>query len=111
MISLGVKVTKKNRIPELRDSLRPRAEKILNDGANQIAVIARQLCPVDTGFLRDSIAVETYSGHRPGFGVAKRVVVGADYAAIVEREQPFLIPAFEAVKPNIIRAFERLAKR
>lgn len=116
MIALGVKVTKRNRIPELRRSLRPRAERILNNAAMQIASIARQLCPVDTGNLRDSIAIETFSGHRPGFGVAKRVVVGEFYAPFVEfgtsrmAAQPFLYPAFAAVKPNVIREMEKIAK-
>src|ERR1051326_9639781 len=89
MFTLGVKVVKKNRIPELRASLRPRAEKILNQGAMQIASLAFQFCPVGNrpyvdeegnkhpGFLRSTIAIETYSGNRPGYGVAKRVVVGA----------------------------------
>ncbi|MEN3329016.1 MAG: hypothetical protein V7638_3823 [Acidobacteriota bacterium] len=118
MFALGVKITKRNRIPELRRSLRPRAEKILDDAATQIASLARQLCPVgETGNLRDSIAIETYSGHRPGFGVAKSVVVGMFYAPYVEfgtvnsPAQPFLMPAFESVKPNVVRAFERIAKR
>ena len=116
MFALGVKITKQNRIPELRRSLRPRAEKILNDAATQIASLAFQLCPKDTWALAESIAIETYSGHRPGFGVAKRVVVGMFYAPFVEfgtsnsPAQPFLMPAFEAVKPNTIAAFERLAR-
>lgn len=122
MIALGVKVTKRNRIPELRKQLRPRLAKIIDDYANQIASIARQLCPVDTGRLRDSIAVETYSGHRPGFGVAKRVVVGAkndqgvEYGPFVEfgtvhmAAQPFLMPAFLSVQPQLIEAIKQIAK-
>lgn len=122
MFALGVKVVKKNRIPEVRDSLRPRAEKILNQGAMQIASLAFQFCPVGKenytdeegnkhpGHLRSTIAIETYSGNRPGYGVAKRVGVGAPYAPWVEIHAPFLMPAFEAVKPSIIAAFERLAK-
>src|SRR5262245_58739753 len=104
MFSLGVKVAKKNRIPELRDSLRPRAEKILDQGAMQIASLAFQFCPVgervytdDEGdkhpeALRNSIAVETYSGNRPGYGAAKRVIVGKPYAPWVEAHTPFLMP-------------------
>lgn len=122
MIALSVKLTKRNRIPELKAKLRPRMEKIINDHATQIASIARQLCPVDTGRLRDSIAVETYSGHRPGFGVAKRVVVGAkneqgvEYGPFVEfgtvnmAAQPFLMPAFLSVQPQLIAAMKQIAK-
>lgn len=116
MIALSVKVTKRNRIPELRRSLRPRAEAIINARALQIASIARQLCPVDTGALRDSIAIETYAGHRPGFGTAKRIVVGQFYAPFVEfgtsrmAAQPFLMPAFEAVKGHILADMKRIFK-
>lgn len=116
MIALGVKVTKRNRIPEVRANLRPRVEAMVNAAATQIAVIARQLCPVDTGALRDSIAIETYAGHRAGFGMAKAVVVFEHYAPFVEfgtsksAAQPFLMPAFEAVRPSLEQELKKIAK-
>lgn len=111
---LSLKITKRNIIPGLRKDLRARAERVLTENALAVASIAAQLCPVDTGNLRASIAVETYAGHRAGYGVAKAVVAGAPYAAFVEfgtsrsAAQPFLTPAFEAVRPRLEKQLARI---
>lgn len=62
-------------------------------GAEQIAELARQLAPVDTGALRESIHVE------PAENGVVRVVASVPYAVYVEygtarmAAQPFLTPA------------------
>ena len=106
-MSLSFKVQVRNRIPELRRELRPRAERVLAESAMEIASIARQLCPVDTGDLHDSIAIESYAGRFAG--AAKAVVAGMHYAPFVEfgtsesLAQPFLRPAFDLVAPRLKR--------
>jgi len=69
--------------------------------ADHIVDLARQLAPVKTGALRDSIHIE--AGDTP---LSRKVVAGGgavDYAAHVEYgtasnpAQPFLTPAFEAI--------------
>lgn len=68
-------------------------ERGVEKGAEQIAELARQLAPYETGELRESIHVEPASE-----GVV-RVVADAPYAAYVEfgtrkmAAQPFLTPA------------------
>jgi HK97 gp10 family phage protein len=60
--------------------------------------VARQLCPVDTGFLRRSIHVEPDS---PALRIS--VIASAPYAAYVEYgtphspAQPFMTPAARAI--------------
>ncbi len=76
----------------------------LNSAAESMESLAKQLAPVDTGFMRDSIAqTETADGNR------LRAVVEspADYSLYVEygtvnmSAQPFFTPAFESAKRQL----------
>lgn len=93
----------KNRLPELARNVRPRAIAVINEHARIVASLAKQLAPVDTGNLRDSIAVS-----ETGLGTV-RVEVGAEYAHFVELgttkspAQPFLLPAVENDRPHLLR--------
>jgi HK97 gp10 family phage protein len=72
--------------------------ELLRSIAEDIAADARDLCPVDTGTLRDSIAVEAAEENLES-GPSISIVAKTDYAAFVEegtrthRAQPFLRPA------------------
>ena len=100
----------------------------LEKACEQIADRARSLCPVDTGTLRDTIRVRrlsgdpfldvrVYAGSRiAGGGSKKGAERGAFYAHMVEfgtvkwpqsvppktGRRPFLRPALDSVKGNII---------
>jgi HK97 gp10 family phage protein len=77
-------------------------ERAAERAARWAADMARSLCPVDTGFLRDSISHEV---RRIGTGFAIVVLAGAEYALYVElgtsvsRAQPFLRPALDRLGP------------
>jgi HK97 gp10 family phage protein len=68
--------------------------------------LARDLCPVDTGALRDSI---TYEVRRVATGWAVVVLAGEEYALYVElgtsrmEAQPFLRPALDRVGPMYVQ--------
>ena len=75
------------------------------------AADARRNSPVDTGYLRSSIATEyEFSGE----GVTGSVEAGANYAVFVENgtsrmaPQPFLRPAFDKHREKWIRAMEQV---
>ena len=75
------------------------------------AADARRNAPVDTGYLRSSIATEyEFSGE----GVIGSVEAGANYAVFVENgtsrmaPQPFLRPAFDKHREKWIRAMEQV---
>ena len=98
----------KNRLPELARNVRPRAIAVINRHARNVASIAKQLAPVRTGELRDSIAVsETSLG-------TVRVEVGAAHGIYVEfgtsdsPSQPFLFPAIEADRPGLIEDLKKV---
>lgn len=74
---------------------------------------ARRRAPVDTGYLRASIAVSVLPGNTPG-SIVGEVTAGAEYAAAVEhgtstqRPQPYMRPAFEARQRAWVQAIEQL---
>ena len=75
------------------------------------AADARRNAPVDTGYLRSTIATEyEFSGD----GVIGTVEPGANYAVHVENgtsrmaPQPFLRPAFDKHRQKWIRAMEQI---
>lgn len=88
-----------NRIPQLIAAVEANARTRVVEHANKIASDARARAPVQTGFLRSSIHVESVR-----VGKEAQIVVGADYGRFVEygtykmAAQPFLNPALEADK-------------
>lgn len=75
------------------------------------AADARRNAPVDTGYLRSSIATDYQIS---GTSVLGAVEAGANYAAYVENgtsrmaPQPFLRPAFDKHRQKWIRAMEQI---
>lgn len=89
----------------IRRGLPGAIERGVERGAQHIADLARQLAPVDTGALRDSIHVE--SGDTP---TSRKVIAGGGavtYAAHVEYgtanspAQPFMTPAIAQIDVEI----------
>ena len=72
---------------------------------------ARELAPVDTGYLRSSLAVETGAS---GTSVYGQVTAGANYATYVENgtsrmaPQPFMGPARETNNPKWLEAMRQI---
>lgn len=98
----------------------------LNEGADRVVTLARSLAPVDEGDLRQSIRKEPGRHElavdiKAGGALTQRPVregVTAptfDYAAKLEKEQPYFYPAYRALKKSIrarlSRAYRDAAKK
>lgn len=76
------------------------AESGIGEACAEIQSLAQDMCPVDTGDLKGSIAVS-------GDGLSGQVSAGSAHAGFVElgtakmAAQPFLYPAFSAVKGTV----------
>jgi HK97 gp10 family phage protein len=87
-----------NSLADLAPRIMETVDGELEDAAEEIADIARDLVPVDTGFLRSTIHVERIDH------LALQVRADAEYAAFVEygtsrmAAQPYMTPAIEAVR-------------
>jgi HK97 gp10 family phage protein len=106
---LNVRIVKKvDRFNTLPREIRRRVSQALGETAQESASIARQLSPVDTGQLRDSIFYEQEGELRFAVGAA------ADYAQFVEEgtvyqePQPFLRPAVELARKNLDRKLRNI---
>lgn len=113
---MSVRVKMKSNLRALKGRYRAKVERVVAETAVEVASIARQLAPRDTGHLaEESIAVVL----TPSTGVARVVARTADaehpeYALHVEfgtanaDAQPFMGPAFEAVRPRMRRRLAHL---
>src|SRR5947209_18661968 len=90
-------------------------QNILQSGAQRVAERAREIVPVRTGRLRDSIAVE--GGIEVDADEAFQpiaVVATAPYASFVEdgtsrmTPRPFLEPAMEEIEPEVVAEVDDL---
>lgn len=101
----GMLIIKENNTEYILNAINRALAEALAELGERVVYRAQQLCPVDTGRLRNSITYKLGGGSYefPGHGesVGKEITIGSDveYAAYVElgtsrtRAQPFLKPA------------------
>lgn len=95
-------------LPHIAAQLEAKAGAAIGKAALDIEGRAKQLAPVDTGNLRNSITAEQQSA------LAWVVAVGAEYGIYQEYgthkmgARPFLTPAFTAVAPGLLDALGKI---
>lgn len=97
----------------LSERMRRTIAEELNSGAEACVSLAKQLAPVDTGFMRDHVSqTEEASANNPRSVVESE----ADYSAFVEYgtvnmdAQPFFTPAFESARRQVNNGLLRALK-
>lgn len=111
------KGTVKQDLAELPEKMLDAAYEELLQQAELMKGLAQVYVRVDTGSLRDSIRIErvapTYHLHRVvrvragGYVANPRTGRIVDYAAIVERKYPYMRPAWESIRGNIVSLIKR----
>lgn len=97
----------------LQRTRRERIAAVLNEGAESCVSLAKQLAPVATGFMRDSIE-QTEEATPDHLSVA--MTSQADYSVFVEygtvnmEAQPFMTPAFESARKQVNNGLLRALK-
>ena len=92
------------RLEGLGAAIQKAAADAVTEACGEVRDRARSLCPVESGTLKESIAMET--GQEEG-GAWGRVYAGADYGVLVElgtckqSSKPFLQPAFAQIKGTV----------
>ena len=110
MIGLRAQL-KNNRFRQIDKQIRAAEQKARVGAANTGAAVARQLAPVDTGFLKSQIAVL-----QGGYG-GVRLISGAPYSAFVnygtvyQAPQPFFSTGTEAMRKDLARQYRRMRLR
>lgn len=99
---------------ELINDINKSTESIVEDGCNLIENKAKDLCPVDTGDLRDSIDTKYEFG---GYVYDGYVYSPLDYALYIElgtrfkAPQPYLYPAFQQNKDFFIEHLKNVINK
>lgn len=100
-----------NHFPRIANALGREAREIVQKTAFEIEAGAKQIVPVDTGALKNSIQTE------PEGNAAMVVYTNQEYAAFVEHgtgrqaSQPYMTPAAEQARPGFMAAFRDLENR
>lgn len=98
---------KSNKFREIARRVADNAQTMAELAADQIIAIEEQLVPVDTGDLYLSIRKEP-KGHAEFYVIAGKIDEDIDYAPFVEygtinsAAQPFVTPAAEQTRPELI---------
>jgi HK97 gp10 family phage protein len=100
-----------NRFPEIAAALPEKTKVVVAKTARDIEADAKNVVPVDTGNLKNSIDVEFEND-----GLTAIVAPHTEYAVLVEfgtrrmSAQPFMTPAAERNRPAFIAAMKQMLK-
>lgn len=106
----GDEVLRRHR--EILEKAGAEVKRMLDKAALDTESRAKDICPVDTGRLRSSIAISSPTEFTRDVGPR-----GVEYAVDVEmgtnrsRAQPYMRPAYELIRPGLEAALEQLAQR
>lgn len=104
---MGVTIDRNHFLEQYSEKVDEAISEAIKNGCLAIEASAKQKCPVDTGNLRASIATNMVD-EKVG-----EVGTNVEYASYVElgtkhqSAQPFLFPAFEEQKGNIVKEIEK----
>lgn len=112
-ISARLTVTN-NKLPSMEKAIRDATRQAVRETTEEAAEIARNLAPVDTGALKDSITTEMQGNQYASTGI---IHVGVPYGIYQEMgtrymaAQPFLAPAIDAVSQGFQEKVGRLVEQ
>lgn len=98
---------------ELSRRVRENIADELNNGAQSCVLLAQQLAPVDTGFMRDHIAQteDATSEHlRVTMESQADYSVFVEYGTVNAEAQPFMTPAFESARRQVNNSLLRVLR-
>lgn len=95
----------------LREGTRKNIAEALNEGADSMISLAKQLAPVDTGAMRDGIAQTEKASESSLRAVMESPAdysVFVEYGTISQDAQPFFTPAFESARRQVNNGLKRV---
>lgn len=115
MAAIDIKINwRVNRLAELKAKLPNIAIRIVEKHTDAAVSLMKQLAPVRTGFLRDSIHKVEQPSEQQGLVASRGINIGAPYWIFVEygtvhmSAQPFVTPAMENVRAGFIAETTRI---
>lgn len=111
-MSFNLKVIK-NLVPQIPKQMRGKVADILNRAALGTEGDAKQLAPVDTGFLRNSIQANpsaTAGRLKSETNVAAEYGINVELGTVKMAAQPYLSPAFETNRTDALSQLKKVLK-
>ncbi len=111
-MSFNLKVIK-NLVPQIPKQMRGKVADILNRAALGTEGDAKQLAPVDTGFLRNSIQANpsaTEANLKSETNVAAEYGINVELGTVKMAAQPFISPAFETNRTEALNDLKKVLK-
>lgn len=96
-----------SRIPRITAELAARIDQLTRDAADTVVKGARDRAPVDSGDLKDAIRVEQEADSKYSVTAGDRKAFYGhmvEFGTVRTSPRPFLVPALEASREDIIRA-------
>jgi HK97 gp10 family phage protein len=97
-----------DRLPQLQAQLRAQASEVVRTAATEIEARAKQVVPVRTGTLKNSIQAAMDSALTATVGTAVEYAAYVEFGTRGRPPRPYLGPAAEAVRPRFIAAMQEL---
>jgi len=96
-----------DRLPELQGQMRQRAGQAIRKAALDIEARAKAIVPVDTGNLKNSIQAQKEKEFTWIVGTHVEYAPYVEYGTYKMAARPYLGPAAEEVRPQLLAAIER----
>lgn len=103
---MSVRLERMDQFPAAIKKVKAVARFHLNSAAKSTETIARELAPVDTGYMRDHIAQTKEATEEDLQAVTESQAdysIYPEYGTVNQDAQPFMTPAFESAKSQLSR--------
>lgn len=109
MLNVEVTITH-DRFPEIIAKLPNLAHDMVAKAASDVEARSKQICPVRTGALKNSINTEFLEPALASVGPNMDYSIYVEYGTYKMAAQPYMRPAADVVRPKFIEACERVLK-
>jgi HK97 gp10 family phage protein len=100
-----------NRLPQLSDEIADRVEAVVRKSGHMVEAYAKQVVPVDTGTLKNSIMTEFPDRFTTEIAPHTEYAIYVEYGTRSMAARPYMRPAAERVRPIFLQAMDKVAGR
>lgn len=109
MLNVEITITH-DRFPEIIAKLPNLAHDMVAKAAYEVEEISKQICPVRTGALKNSINTEFLEPALAAVGPNMDYSIYVEYGTYKMAAQPYMRPAADVVRPKFIKYCENVLK-
>lgn len=104
---MGISISRNNFLEQYPEKVEQAISEAIKKGCLAVEASAKQKCPVDTGNLRASIAANMVDEKVGEVGTNVEYAAYVEYGTKNQSAQPFLYPALQEQRGNIVKEIEK----